>query len=137
MRKTPLALASIAAAALALTVIPAQAADNPGLVPTSDWNSGLKNFSRRWNVPRDVPFGFLDRLAVVADSNRTSHYHDAFDRRFDVGMLVEQFRDVGQFATLYISTWIVMEEISDGLVAEFRSNYLRSAIADHIYQFPL
>ena len=72
MRKTPLALASIAAAALALTVIPAQAADNPGLVPTSDWNSGLKEITIGLEAPMTGIFAVLgisqqNSLQVVAD----------------------------------------------------------------------
>ena len=57
VRKTPLALASIAAAALALTVIPAQAADNPGLVPTSSWNSGQKEITIGLEAPMTGKIG--------------------------------------------------------------------------------
>ena len=72
MRKTPLALASIAAAAMALTVIPAQAADNPGLVPTGSWNSGLKEITIGLEAPMTGVFAVLgisqqNSLQVVAD----------------------------------------------------------------------
>ena len=73
MRKTRLAIGSLTVAALAFSIIPAQAADNPGLVPTGTWKSGLKEIIIGLEAPMTGPFAVLgvsqkNSMTIVADA---------------------------------------------------------------------
>jgi len=59
VRKTRFAVGSLAVAALALSIIPAQAADSPGLVPKGTWSSGLKEITIGLEAPMTGVFAVL------------------------------------------------------------------------------
>ncbi len=72
MRKTRFAVGSLAVAALAFSIIPAQAADSPGLVPKGTWNSGLKEIVIGLEAPMTGVFAVLgvsqkNSMTIVAD----------------------------------------------------------------------
>jgi len=72
VRKTRLAIGSLAVAAIAFSIIPAQAADNPGLVPTGTWKAGVSTITIGLEAPMTGVFAVLgvsqqNSLQIVAD----------------------------------------------------------------------
>jgi ABC-type branched-subunit amino acid transport system substrate-binding protein len=72
VRKTPLAIAALSVASIALSILPAQAVDSPGLIPTGNWNAGVSTVTVGLEAPMTGVFAVLgisqkNSLTIVAD----------------------------------------------------------------------
>ena len=90
MRKSRLVVGSLAVAAIALSIIPAQAADSPGLVPKGSWNSGVKEITIGLEAPMTGVFAVLG----VSQKNSMSIVADQINKAGGIGGATVKIKDL-------------------------------------------
>jgi len=90
VRKSRLVVGSLAVAAIALSIIPAQAADSPGLVPKGSWNSGVKEITIGLEAPMTGVFAVLG----VSQKNSMSIVADQINKAGGIGGATVKIKDL-------------------------------------------